>query len=313
MTVLRAASNPVLRRMDVYIPNGILSLRFLVGSFFPHRAQRYSSRPLAADMSFNDSLNFPGVLITSTSFPTALYALTVLLAAVAYHVGFGNPPPALPDKERAEDVDYTPTLIDAMRWSLASARYLFSILAAAEVVACVQSVIVHEPSNNPRSFHRTVRDLCPADGAFDPNRRFPLLAWAGCLAHILGALFRQWGRRSLGRFFTWEVSLRPEHKLYTGGPYKIVRHPCYLGTTLIQTGQLMFAFSGETFTHECLKWRFPGAFHGIRLLVILLAVTLFGMSYRRVSKEDALLKKQFEKEWERWAEKTRSRLIPGIF
>jgi len=56
-----------------------------------------------------------------------------------------------------------------------------------------------------------------------------------------------------------------------------------------------------------------GAFHGIRLLVILLAVTLFGMSYRRVSKEDALLKKQFEKEWERWAEKTRSRLIPGIF
>jgi hypothetical protein len=53
-------------------------------------------------------------MTSSTSFPAALY--------VAYHIGFGNPPPALPDKERTEDVDYTPTLIDAMRWSLASAR-----------------------------------------------------------------------------------------------------------------------------------------------------------------------------------------------
>jgi hypothetical protein len=67
-------------------------------------------------MSFSDDfLNVLGALINGTSLPTALYALSVLLAAVAYHIGLGIPPPALPDKERIEGVDYSPKFIDAIR------------------------------------------------------------------------------------------------------------------------------------------------------------------------------------------------------
>jgi len=253
--------------------------------------------------------------MNSTSFPTVLYASSVLLAAIAYHIALGNPPPTVPDKERIKSIDYFPGFVDIVRRPVAYARWLFSILAVVEIAACVHSVITFEPSNNPASlaFDRAVRDLCPTDEAFDPRRRFPLLAWAGCLAHILGGALRQWGRHSLGRFFTWEVSIRPEHKLFTGGPYRIVRHPCYLGSFFLQAGQLMFAFSGGTFTHECLKWRFSEPFHVIRLLVTLLAVICLGASYRRCLKEDALLKREFGKEWEKWAAKTRFRLIPGIF
>lgn len=33
----------------------------------------------------------------------------------------------------------------------------------------------------------------------------------------------------------------------------------------------------------------------------------------RVESEDAMLKKQFGKEWEKWAEKTRYKLIPFVY
>ena len=46
------------------------------------------------------------------------------------------------------------------------------------------------------------------------------------------------------------------------------------------------------------------------------AVIVSSVSYLlviRVPTEDMVLRKQFGEEWDRWAEKTRYRLIPGIY
>jgi hypothetical protein len=70
-------------------------------------------------VSFCDRPNQPEVSMASTFFPTALYASIVLLAAFAYHVGFGNPPTPLPDEERAKGADDFPWLVNPVRRSAA--------------------------------------------------------------------------------------------------------------------------------------------------------------------------------------------------
>jgi len=244
---------------------------------------------------------------------TLIYALTVPAAAYAFKVGLGTPPPALPGEERQKNIDFTPTLIDGFRKSVALSVYLWFAVAFAELGASIVQVLGNPSPPSSGGVKQAAWWLCPSAGAFDPGNHPPVLAWMGCLVIITGSLLRVWGMQSLGKFFTWEVSIRPEHKLYTGGPYTIVRHPCYLGTALIQTGQLMFALAKETFTNECLGWRLPAALRVFRMFVLAQALFLYASCWRRTIAEDALMKKQFGKEWVLWAERTRYRLLPGIF
>jgi protein-S-isoprenylcysteine O-methyltransferase Ste14 len=55
------------------------------------------------------------------------------------------------------------------------------------------------------------------------------IAWAG-----IG--LRWWSFRTLGRYFTFDVMTSSDQPVITSGPYRIVRHPSYLG--------LLLAFAG---------------------------------------------------------------------
>ncbi|KAG1779990.1 hypothetical protein EV702DRAFT_1266900 [Suillus placidus] len=59
---------------------------------------------------------------------------------------------------------------------------------------------------------------------------------------VAGGFLRWWCFCTLGRFFTFKLSVRQEHKLVTTGPYavRVVRHPSYAGTLLRSMGMLMF-------------------------------------------------------------------------
>jgi len=46
---------------------------------------------------------------------------------------------------------------------------------------------------------------------------------------ILGSLLRWWSFITLGKFFTYNVGIRKEHKLITHGPYRLLIHPSYTG------------------------------------------------------------------------------------
>jgi len=56
-----------------------------------------------------------------------------------------------------------------------------------------------------------------------------VIGWAGML-------FRLWAVLTLGRLFTISVVVRPEQKVVTGGPYRFVRHPSYLGLLVLFFG-----------------------------------------------------------------------------
>ena len=86
---------------------------------------------------------------------------------------------------------------------------------------------------------------------------------------ILGFIIRWTAIFQLGKMFTVDVSISSTHKLNTAGLYKIVRHPSYLGLTLIIAGLALCMGS-------------------ILALIVVLLLFFIAMNYRINVEEQAL-------------------------
>jgi len=53
---------------------------------------------------------------------------------------------------------------------------------------------------------------------------------------VIGIIVRQWAMLILGRYFTITVSVHKNQKVVDYGPYQYIRHPSYLGISLIVIG-----------------------------------------------------------------------------
>lgn len=137
-----------------------------------------------------------------------------------------------------------------------------------------------------------------------------LFYWFIAMASIT---FRVAAFRELGRMFTFELSIRKDHKLVTTGPYSVVRHPSYTGGCGFLFAYVMCQSSQGTWLHECGplagtvagKWVFAGMVTFFCLFTIAFAL--------RCSEEDRMMKKEFEQQWNEWATKVPSKMIPSIF
>ncbi|KAG1744627.1 uncharacterized protein EDB91DRAFT_195537 [Suillus paluster] len=141
-----------------------------------------------------------------------------------------------------------------------------------------------------------------------PNRYFIL----GTTLTTIGGLGRLWCFRVMGQQFTHQLTIRKNHALVTTGPYDIVRHPSYTSSCIASLGiSLIFASPGSFMrTSGWLSTRFGRGLLGLWVIQILLSVVL---SRDRSIHEDAMLRKHFEEEWDRWSKRVRYRLIPGVF
>jgi len=116
---------------------------------------------------------------------------------------------------------------------------------------------------------------------------------------------------ALGNMFRWEVSIQKAHKLVTTGPYSLVRHPSYTGMIFVTAGYISFAFAKGTILQECIIPSYKWVIALIWFLAIFRVGVAIWLSFRTIE-EDQLLKKEFGEEWDKWAAKTRYRLIPYI-
>jgi len=118
-----------------------------------------------------------------------------------------------------------------------------------------------------------------------------LARYTGLGLFALGCALRTWPVFVLGRRFSGLVAIQPGHALVTGGPYRYVRHPSYLG--------MLLAFAGWALVFRS----------AIGLAVMALGLPLLA---RRIEDEEALLASQFG---ERYAEYRRRtwRLLPGVY
>ena len=60
--------------------------------------------------------------------------------------------------------------------------------------------------------------------------------FAGIALFVTGLLLRWWAIITLGRFFTVDVTIEPDHELVERGPFRMVRHPSYTGVLLAFVG-----------------------------------------------------------------------------
>lgn len=113
--------------------------------------------------------------------------------------------------------------------------------------------------------------------------------------------------------FTFELAQRQDHKLITSGPYAIVRHPSYTGSVLAFAGSVVSLLGRNSWLRE------SGALGTVGGAVVV-GFWLSGMSALtvilvavRVREEDVMLRTTFGPVWDRWAERVRYRLFPGVY
>lgn len=122
----------------------------------------------------------------------------------------------------------------------------------------------------------------------------PLAAfWVGIGLILSGVVVRRLAMRSLGRHFSYHVSVRSDHDVVDTGLYRWVRHPSYTGGTLSYVG-IGLALA---------DW--------LAVLALALACAV-GYGYR-IRVEEAVLREQLGETYERYVERTPYRLVPWVW
>jgi protein-S-isoprenylcysteine O-methyltransferase len=60
--------------------------------------------------------------------------------------------------------------------------------------------------------------------------------WVGLALAVAGFCFAIWARLWIGRNWSGNVTIKDQHELIQGGPYRLVRHPIYSGLLLAFLG-----------------------------------------------------------------------------
>jgi len=124
------------------------------------------------------------------------------------------------------------------------------------------------------------------------NLAFSWLAFFGSVLFVLGAVIRFIGRRTLGKFFTYEVKVQQKHKLITSGIYQYIRHPLYTRILLLWFGAAILLQSITGF-----------------ILILLILVPAL---WYRMKIEETFLIKEFGKRYQHYMNATK-RLVPVIY
>ena len=117
------------------------------------------------------------------------------------------------------------------------------------------------------------------------------LRWLGVVLFAAGGALRIWPVFVLGQRFSGLVAIQPGHTLVTSGPYRVIRHPSYLGLLLSSLG-----------------WGL--AFRSA--VGVLLAALLIPPLLARIRAEEQLLHTEFGAEYDAYRVRT-ARLVPGAF
>ncbi len=122
--------------------------------------------------------------------------------------------------------------------------------------------------------------------------QWDIVATLALVSMTLGLSLRTWAVFTLGHLFTMHISIRKDHSIIRKGPYRLVRHPSYLGAFILY-------ISTAAFLHA---W-----FSVVAAMVILPFAFL-----RRIHYEEELLKEELGEEYEAYRSEVK-KILPGIW
>ncbi|KAG0702664.1 Isoprenylcysteine carboxyl methyltransferase family-domain-containing protein [Suillus ampliporus] len=228
----------------------------------------------------------------------------ILSSAIAVHVSL-TPPNHPSNNEVVRQTLVEWIIIKDVKYGLPLAKAVSWAVSLAELAVIASRVI--DPNTLPRVIQHAVGHLRTIQ---DMPVNHHVLFGTGLI--VAGGFLRWWCFRTLGRFFTFKLSVRKEHQLVTTGPYAVVRHPSYTGTILRSIGMLMLYASQTSFIRRSGVLKFPGL--TLMLLALLMERIVAVISLVcRISHEDEVMKSISRDEWENWAKVVKYRLIPGIY
>lgn len=147
---------------------------------------------------------------------------------------------------------------------------------------------------------------------YQPNGQLSPTIVLSCVAMAIGGGIRMMCYNALGNMFRWEVSIQKSHKLITSGPYSYVRHPSYTGMIFVSAGYVALSFAKGTVVQECLVSSYGIWAQSVMWLMAIFRIgVVIWLSFRTIE-EDQLLKREFGVQWDKWAAKTKYRMIPYI-
>lgn len=115
---------------------------------------------------------------------------------------------------------------------------------------------------------------------------------AGVGIMVLGLVVRVWSMQTLGRFYTRVLTISEGQTIVQSGPYRVIRHPGYLGTLLVWIG----------LPTSQANW-----------IAICLVILFMGIAYgRRIKAEEEMLVQEFGEEYRQYMKHT-WRLVPLLF
>jgi protein-S-isoprenylcysteine O-methyltransferase len=117
------------------------------------------------------------------------------------------------------------------------------------------------------------------------------VGWLGVSCMVAGLALQVWAMRTLGAFFTLTLRAAEAQPLVVRGPYRLVRHPGYLGQIVVWLGLAL------------------ASRNAVVLLVVASALAA-GYGYR-IRAEERMLASTLGPAWARYAT-GRARLVPGI-
>ena len=119
-----------------------------------------------------------------------------------------------------------------------------------------------------------------------------IVGWIGLVIMLLGLGLRVWSMRVLGAFYSRTLRVTDTQSIVTQGPYRVIRHPGYLGTMLVWVGY------GLALTN----W----------IAAALIALLMLGVYGYRIHSEEAMLLATFGDQYQRYCQRT-WKLLPFLY
>lgn len=122
--------------------------------------------------------------------------------------------------------------------------------------------------------------------------QWDLVAYIAVGTAILGLALRTWAVLTLGNLFTMHIDVQKGHSIVQKGPYRMVRHPSYLGAFIMYIATIVFLHA----------W-----------FSLLAAALILPFAFlRRIHYEEELLKGELGMEYETYCQKVK-KILPGIW